>query len=267
MVDGDQQTGLTDVQAVDSSLPNQGANDGQNFRQRDGRRPEQAANGGPGIAVEQGGDDEVRRGRSRRRRGRRDQNAEGNSHERQSPASSPNADAPSDGDREPVAHEFDAPQRFPEPVSPVRVEEPKVAAAAWTDTTETRTPTQPAAALAESSVAEHAPFERPAPAIESVPIAPVASLAARAPVEPTAPVATIMPVAATHLPVAQQPAGDLKTLVEGVGLQWVETVAKAPSDAEPIVMSTPRVPRARKPKPVIVNEGLQQVETGPGQEP
>ena len=67
------------------------------------------------------------------------------------------------------------------------------------------------------------------------------------------------------LPPVQNPE-QLKAMVAQAGLQWVETSSDR-IDAEPYVtVPSPRVARQRKPRPTIVAEPLQQVETRPGGE-
>src|SRR5690606_27557620 len=56
------------------------------------------------------------------------------------------------------------------------------------------------------------------------------------------------------------PKQQLEAIVESAGLQWVETTAPAPA-VEPEFVPPPRPARKRKPRTVIADEPLQQVET------
>ena len=55
----------------------------------------------------------------------------------------------------------------------------------------------------------------------------------------------------------------VKQAVEGAGLQWIETKASSVAPAAEVFVPQPRPVRQRKPKTVLADEPLQQVETGP----
>ncbi len=95
-------------------------------------------------------------------------------------------------------------------------------------------------------------------AASSMAVDPPAPVTISTAVTPPAPV--ISPV---DRPVSTE---ELKSVLDEAGLQWVETVARTDT-ALPIQISTPRIPRARKPKAVIADEPMQQVETQPRAEP
>ena len=97
-----------------------------------------------------------------------------------------------------------------------------------------------------------------------------AEAAAQVPAAAPAPVVTSAPapvVAAAPAPVAEEivPRQALEAIVESAGLQWVETAATALPEPEPEVVA-PRPVRKRKPRTVVVNEPLQQVETQEGRD-
>ena len=100
----------------------------------------------------------------------------------------------------------------------------------------------------------------PAPQLEvakavAVAIAPLET----APVS-AAPVAATLPaVAAAAAPVADTPS--LMAVVEGAGLQWVQTAPSAVAEPE-AVTPVVRAARVRKPRPMVAAEPLMQVETG-----
>jgi hypothetical protein len=53
-------------------------------------------------------------------------------------------------------------------------------------------------------------------------------------------------------------------VVEGAGLEWVQTTAKAAAEPEPIAVPRPRrAPRKRRKTGAAAEQPLQQVETGP----
>jgi hypothetical protein len=79
----------------------------------------------------------------------------------------------------------------------------------------------------------------PAPVVASIP-EPVIAVAAPAPIADTS---TLMAV------------------VEGAGLQWVQTAPSAVAEPE-VVTPVVRAPRVRKPRAVVAAEPLMQVETG-----
>ena len=70
------------------------------------------------------------------------------------------------------------------------------------------------------------------------------------------------PVAAAPLPTEE-----LTSVVASAGLEWVQTTHAAAPSIEEIAPVAPRPRRQRKPKPQVVAEPLQQVETQPGNDP
>ena len=124
------------------------------------------------------------------------------------------------------------------------------------------------AAPVEPMPAEPAPVAT-APAEPEVEQAPAATSAPEPAASAPTPLTPAEPVAEASQPQAQAaeaPAAvgvedkqQLEAIIESAGLQWVETTA-APATPEPEVVA-PRPVRKRKPRAVIVDEPLQQVET------
>jgi ribonuclease E len=131
-----------------------------------------------------------------------------------------------------------------------------------------------APAMRTEAVTEFAPRADRAPSptapVVSAPVAtyvePVRTLEPAAIAAPaTTPVSSPMPAQAPApvavAPALATPAVDLNSVVSSAGLQWVQTTAPVQTSFIEEVMAKPRQPRVRKPKPVIVNEPLQMVET------
>ena len=96
-----------------------------------------------------------------------------------------------------------------------------------------------------------------APVAAPTPVAaPVVVVAAPAPVDVEAPAVTKVEAV---IPAAPKPAPDLNSVVQGAGLQWVQTVE--PAEAFVPKAAAPRVPRVRKPKQVFDDVPLAQIET------
>jgi len=129
----------------------------------------------------------------------------------------------------------------PDPASPVRAA-PDALAAAVPDA-------RPA--LAEPALAEPAPAQLAPAQLAPAQLAPTEPAPTEpVPIEP-APAAQAMP----------EPKVDLAAVVEGAGLQWVQTLASAVHAEEPAEVPPPRTPRVRRPRSVPASEPLQQVET------
>src|SRR5690606_29613517 len=95
---------------------------------------------------------------------------------------------------------------------------------------------------------EPAPTAEPATAPEPVSPAPVAE--------------ALQQVESSAAAAAIAPKEQLEAIVESAGLQWVETTAPTQAAIEPEFVPPPRPARKRKPRTVIADEPLQQVETG-----
>ncbi len=131
--------------------------------------------------------------------------------------------------------------------SPASAPAPKPEAMPETPPKADYAPSTPAPTVAAAVVAAHAePIRAQAPVIGT---------ATPIPVPAPAPAPAPVPVAVAT------PAVDLNSVVSSAGLQWVQTTAPVQTSFIEEVMAKPRQARVRKPKPVIVNEPLQMVET------
>jgi ribonuclease E len=125
-----------------------------------------------------------------------------------------------------------------------------------------------ASVAAASAVAAHVAPVEPANTA-SAPVMPLAAAPA-VPVQ-TAPTPVPAPAPAPAPKAAPAPvavpdivsAAVVKQAVDGAGLQWIETKAGSVSSAPEVLAPQPRPVRSRKPKAIVVDEPLQQVETGP----
>ncbi|MFT4102202.1 MAG: Rne/Rng family ribonuclease [Burkholderiaceae bacterium] len=163
------------------------------------------------------------------------------------------------------------------------VEAPPAVAASAAPQEAVRVSEAPAAAVAAVAAAASEPViaagaTAPQPAAEATPPAPSAdgatarepsvdfqTEAAPAPAPMVTATATVMatPTAPTAPASADAPdAGRLQDIVSEAGLTWVETKASAQAP-EPEAEPTPRPVRRRKPRTVVADEPLQQVETSP----
>jgi ribonuclease E len=114
-----------------------------------------------------------------------------------------------------------------------------------------------ATARAPAAVAEVMPPARePAQAPATASKAPAAAVAVEAVGQASPPVPA--PVVAAPLPTEE-----LTSVVASAGLEWVQTTHAPDPTVEETMPLAPRPRRQRKPKPQIIAEPLQQVETQP----
>jgi len=205
--------------------------------------------------------EEARRGRSRRRRGRRSER--GAEHQRDEEPTTERG-AGETGAVEPLEAAAGEAGGETSPATAIQSSLPFAAAAVASATAVSATraePQQVAAPEAAEPAAAAAPIER----VESVeriePAEPVEAVVVEAP----APIAHPEPLAPVA-PAVVVPKEELEEILQGAGLQWVETVARAQAPDEPAEVPAPRAPRVRRPRSATVAEPLQQVETREGPE-
>ncbi|MEI6548409.1 MAG: hypothetical protein WCN85_15440, partial [Burkholderiales bacterium] len=151
----------------------------------------------------------------------------------------------------------------PSTIEPIVVAEPEVQAFAPIVAAE-----PPVETLAPIAMAVAVPAADPAPVPAAAPIPEplVASIPepVMAPQAPASQLEVAKAVAAVTAPLETAPVADtpsLMAVVEGAGLQWVQTAPSAVAEPE-AVAPVARAIRVRKPRPMAAAEPLMQVETG-----